>query len=282
MYETLQSIHQKPEIFSCYTAESLWTDPHRAKHMLSFHLNEQLDVASRRLEFLESSVQWITSEFSLGAGKSVCDFGCGPGLYSSRLAKSGAAVTGIDFSRHSIDYAKSQAQENGLSINYIHKNYLQYDGNTQFDLIIMIMCDFCSLSPQQRKQLLQIFRKNLKPGGHILLDVYSHQTFHQKEEGVQLEKNHLGKFWTEEEYFCLNHTFKYDEEYVILDQFIVIDVQDRIERVYNWQQCFRRETLAAELNESGFTIQNVFADVAGTPYNSEHLEFAVVAEIMQS
>jgi 2-polyprenyl-3-methyl-5-hydroxy-6-metoxy-1,4-benzoquinol methylase len=32
----------------------------------------------------------------------IADFGCGPGLYTEKLAERGATVTGIDFSENSI------------------------------------------------------------------------------------------------------------------------------------------------------------------------------------
>ena len=66
----------------------------------------------------------------------------------------GADVTGIDFSKRSIDHARETAAAEGLSIRYINENYLELELNDRFDLITMIMCDFCALSPQQRQTLM--------------------------------------------------------------------------------------------------------------------------------
>ena len=46
------------------------------------------------------------------------DLGCGPGLYSSRLARLGHACTGIDFSPASVAYAREQAAAQGLDCRY--------------------------------------------------------------------------------------------------------------------------------------------------------------------
>ena len=102
MFEELERINERPEPFQFYTASDLWTDEHRSKQMLSFHLNEAVDVSSRNAEFINRSVKWIVSEFNIGRDSNIADFGCGPGLYATRLAKSGANVTGIDFSKRSI------------------------------------------------------------------------------------------------------------------------------------------------------------------------------------
>ena len=61
--------------------------------MLAFHLNGAIDVSSRKAEFIGGSVEWIASEFNIGKDTKIADFGCGPGLYATPLAKLGAKVT---------------------------------------------------------------------------------------------------------------------------------------------------------------------------------------------
>ncbi len=123
--------------------------------MLTFHLNEEIDVSSRNAAFIDRSVEWIASHFNVGAGTKIADFGCGPGLYATRLAQRQAEVTGIDFSKRSIRYAKDVAIGEGLSIHYVNQNYLEFETDDRFHLILMIMCDFCALSPTQRKKMLR-------------------------------------------------------------------------------------------------------------------------------
>ena len=172
MFEELQRINDRPRPFQFYTASDLWADEHTSKQMLSFHLNGDIDVSSRNAEFINRSVEWIASEFNIGSHATVADFGCGPGLYSTRLAKRGAQVTGIDFSSRSIEYAKEYAAREQLNISYVNQNYLYFETEDRFDLVLMIMCDFCALSATQRKGILNKFHRILKPGGFVILDVY--------------------------------------------------------------------------------------------------------------
>ena len=109
LFADLERINHRPKPFQFYTASELWTDDHTSRQMLAFHLNEDLDVASRKTSFIDKSVAWLVSRFGLDHGRRVIDFGCGPGLYTSRLAKLGAVVTGIDFSARSIRHRKESS-----------------------------------------------------------------------------------------------------------------------------------------------------------------------------
>ena len=277
MFEKLERINERPEPFQFYTASDLWTDEHTSKQMLSFHLNGFLDVSSRNAEFISRSVGWIVSEFNIGRDSKIADFGCGPGLYTVPLAKRGAIVTGIDFSWRSIEYAKKTAARERLDISYVKQNYLEFETEDRFDLVLMIMCDFCALGPLQRKGLLNKFRKILKPGGSVLLDVYSLSAFEQREELATYEMNQLNGFWSSDKYYGFLNTFKYDEEKVVLDKYTIIETE-RTRTVYNWLQYFTPEDLERELKDEGFSVKKFYSDVAGAAFDRKSNEFAVIAD----
>ena len=93
MFRELEEINKRPMPFEFYTASELWTDEHTSEQMLTFHLNENIDVASRKAAFIDRSVDWIVSRFSVSNDTKIADFGCGPGLYAARLARKQAKVT---------------------------------------------------------------------------------------------------------------------------------------------------------------------------------------------
>jgi 2-polyprenyl-3-methyl-5-hydroxy-6-metoxy-1,4-benzoquinol methylase len=276
MFERLEEINARPEPFEYYTAADLWTDAHTSKKMLEYHLNESLDLASRNPEFIERSSAWIASQFSVDDHTAIADFGCGPGLYTTRFADHGAAVVGIDFSERSIRYAEETAERMGLSIDYVCQDYLAFETDKRFDLITMIWCDFCALSPMQRRDLLGKFQKLLNDGGSVFLDVHSLNVFDQKEEAAIYEINQLDGFWSPNPYYGFLNTFKYEEEKVFLDKYTIIE-EDRTRTVYNWIQCFSPESLQAEFEENGLEVEELYADVAGETFSQGSTEFAVVA-----
>ena len=277
MFEELERISTRPKVFEFYTARDLWTDDHVSKMMLSFHLNEELDVASRKAEFIDRSVEWMASHFNIGQGTKIADFGCGPGLYASRLARRQADVTGIDFSARSIRYAREVAASEGLSIQYVHQNYLEYESRDRFHLILMIMCDYCALSPDQRRNMLRKFFGLLEPGGSVLLDVYSLAAFEKREEKAIYEVNLLDGFWSPNRYYGFLNTFKFEEEKVILDKYTLVEASGT-RTIYNWLQCFTPGSLESEFAECGFAVDRLYSDVAGSPHTPETTEFAVVAK----
>ncbi|MHC5144104.1 MAG: class I SAM-dependent methyltransferase [Planctomycetota bacterium] len=276
MFNELEDINSRPKPFEFYTAAELWTDEHTSEQMLQFHLNESIDLSSRNHAFIDRSVEWIASQFNVTADTAIADFGCGPGLYTTRLAQTGADVTGIDFSPRSIDYAKAAAAEKNLDITYHCQNYLNFEADKRFDLIIMIFCDFCALSPDQRKTLLQKYHTFLKPGGSLLLDVHSLNIFNEKQESATCELNQLNGFWSPNTYYGFVNSFKYDKEKVSLDKYTIIE-KDRTRTVYNWLQYFSRESLTHELAENGFNVQDCFSDVAGASFDPESPDMAIIA-----
>ena len=275
MFQELEQISRRPKPFEFYTAADLWTDAHTSKQMLAYHLNTDIDVSSRRGEFIDRSVEWIASYFNVGPGVGIADFGCGPGLYATRLAKRDASVTGIDFSQSSIEYATKVAADEQLSIRYVNQNYLDFETDDRFDLILMIMCDFCALSPVQRQHMLAKFCKLLRPGGAILLDVYSLSAFSQREEDASFGLNLLGGFWSPQKYYGFLNTFRYEKEKVVLDKYTLIEAE-RTRIVYNWLQYFGPDRLRQEFEESGFSVEARLSDVAGSPFDQTASEFAFV------
>ena len=275
LFSTLESANHKPAAFSVYTAKELWTDEHTSEQMLAFHLNGEIDVSSRRTSFIDDSVRWMASNFDLSPNSRIIDFGCGPGLYTSRFADLGAAVYGVDFSARSIEYAREFADLNSLDVSYAEADYLEYRPEGEFDLITMIMCDYCALSPEQRAALLVKYKKLLSEGGRIVLDVYSLSAFDDKDEGSFYEKNQLNGFWSAEPYYCFVSSFKYEEEKVSLDKYTIIE-RGRQREVYNWLQYFTPQSLEHEAQAAGLEVEAVYADVAGNQYDSSAAEFAVV------
>jgi 2-polyprenyl-3-methyl-5-hydroxy-6-metoxy-1,4-benzoquinol methylase len=276
MFKELKEINSRPKPFQFDTTEELWASEHTSKQMLEYHLNEAVDLSSRNNSFIERSAEWIVSHFGVNDKTAIADFGCGPGLYTTRLAEKGATVTGIDFSANSLNYAKQVAAEQGLKINYVHTNYLDFETTHRFDLITMIMCDFCALSPEQRKVILSKFSSILKPGGSVLLDVYSLDRFNQKEESATYELNQLNGFWSPDDYYCFVNTFKYEKEKVTLEKYTIIE-ESQTRVVYNWLQHFSKESLGKEFENSGFEVEEFYSNVAGGAFAPSSSEFALVA-----
>jgi SAM-dependent methyltransferase len=269
-------LQQKPEPFT--PGEPLfWDDPHISAQMLKWHLNPDNDVASRRPETIQRIVDWLVATLGLQAGDSVLDIGCGPGLYAARLAEKGLWVTGVDYSRRSIDYAAQYASEHHLDICYRYQNYLTLEDESQYEAILLIYGDYCPLSPEQRKKLLDNVHRALKPGGYFVFDVTT--PIHRKKYGNKNSWYALETgFWKPGPHLVLEEGFDYPEQSIFLDQSIVIEESGKISVYRNWFQDFTRATIIAELEAGGFAVQGVWNDLIGTPFTEDTEWIGVIVQ----
>ncbi len=266
LYQQLNQASAKPELWSVYNADQLWTTPHLAKQMLAFHLNGDIPLASRSFQFMDSSVAWLIAQLELNQHSRTIDFGCAVGHYCQRLKTAGiGTVVGLDFSKSSIDYAKQQADKQQLDIEYHLGNYLDFHDPRQFDLITLVMCDLCALSPQQRSQLFAKFKSLLTKHGAIALDVYTAERFAGLTESVSIGQNSMNGFWSSNDYWCIQANHLYPEQLVSLDKYTICQHQHQ-QVVYNWLQHFTLESLSDELAVHGLVIEHHFSDLCGTPY----------------
>ncbi len=274
MYNNLLKIHQRPDVFSIYTADLLWTQAHLAKQMLLTHLDQKTPLASRPIKAINQMVNWIDNNFQLN-GKTICDLGCGPGLYAERYAQLGAHVSGLDFSSNSIEYAKASALEKDISINYITDNYLTAVLPNNQDLITLIYCDLCPLSPSQRHILFKKISQSLNKDGIFIFDVASIKAFDLAKENCSFGHNYMNGFWSKNDYFTFHNSYRYEDEMVLLDHFKIVEANGTWD-IYNWMQYFTPESIEEELNLNGFDMLEIIDGFGIDP--TDKTTFGVIAK----
>jgi len=201
---------------------------------------------------------------------------CGPGLYASRFAQAGFHVTGVDYSRRSIEYASTYAKENNLNITYRYQNYLELDDENQYEAAFLIYGDFCPLSPEKRARLLRNVYRALKSNGHFVLDVSTRE--HRKRNGNKNGWSALQSgFWKPGPHLVLEEGFDYPEQSIWLDQYTVIAADGKVCVYRNWFQDYTPETITAELSRGGFSVEGLCGDLTGQPYTPESEWIGVVA-----
>jgi SAM-dependent methyltransferase len=271
----LLKLTEKPKLFE-RTEHIFWDDSHISKGMLEAHLDTSWDGASRLPSTIEASVKWLSESVFENKKMKILDLGCGPGLYASRLAKLGHAVTGIDFSKRSIEYAKNINSEEKLNIEYIYQNYTMIDYENEFDAIILIYCDLGALTNDERDILLKKIYKALKPGGKFVFDTFTHE-YRKKLDTKkiwEIEKENEG-FWSEKPYLALNQNFHYPEEDTYLDQIIVItDEELKVYRIFD--HVYSKDTLNNLIEKFGFKNQVFYSDITGKEFKDDSDTIAVV------
>lgn len=275
-FNTLQQWQQTPAPFALGTPQ-FWDDPHISSQMLAAHLNPNTSAASRKPAEIEQTVTWLMAHLGLHANSALLDLGCGPGLYAAPFAQRGMRVTGIDFSRRSIDYATQYAREHSLAITYRYQNYLTLNEPQDYDAALLIYGDFCVLAPEQRTRLLQNIHQALRAGGHFVLDVSTrpHRQRHGQHNSWQALQS---GFWRPGPHLVLTQGFDYPEQSLYLDQYIVIEETGATALYRNWYQDYDAERITQELRAHGFHVQGLWNDLRGTPLSDDGEWIGVVAE----
>jgi SAM-dependent methyltransferase len=240
--------------YSKVTTIDMWTDPYISKQMLHYHLSFQNDIASRRYQTIEKTVDFISSY--IGPNTSICDFGCGPGLYTNLLQQKGHRVYGVDISSNSLNYARNQ----NPNVTYKQLNYITDSLGESVDHAMMIWCDFGAMTPKGRSSFLQNLKQTLKPGGYFFFDVFSVNHFNQLVESLSHRTETDGFFMEGDvnitsklvKYPSMNLSLSYDEA-----------VGYKTIELYNWDKHYTVEEMKILLNDNGFDIVEYYSDTMG-------------------
>ena len=273
MYEHLKHLAQRPEAWSISTVKELWTRPHLAKEMLKYHLSQDTDHSSRKIEQIDGIVSWVDEQLDL-SGKRVIDLGCGPGLYARRMAKCGAEVSGIDFSANSLEYARSRSMD---KLEYLQADYLEDELPNGFDIATLIYYDFCAQAPAARKKLLGRIHDLLNPGGRLVIDLYGPGAFDAVADHVEIEERLMFGFFAASDYIGIHKTDVYEKEWVSLDRFFIIEPEETWQ-IFNWAQYYSPESAVEELTEAGFMVSVMTGGLDGEPLTDESKTLGVIAE----
>jgi len=254
----------------------MWTDEYISRQLLKVHLSEHTDMASRKPETIMRTIDWLLEQCN-GKKLNILDLGCGPGLYTEKLAEKGHIVTGVDFSANSIKYARSSAAGKNLNIEYHCQDYTRLDlPENTYDLVLLIYTDFCPLLPSQREGLLQGIKKVLKQDGLFILDYSNDKNLHNKLSPKNWEVAEKG-FWKNKPYLALSGSFLYEVEKVVLYQHIVISEDNEMDVYRFWHHYFSAKDMEDILGKHQFDNFSFHDNVipSGDGYESKDVTFCV-------
>jgi SAM-dependent methyltransferase len=263
----------KPEIFKKST-DKFWDDKYISKQMLKFHLNPEVEAASKTKETIEAETDFIIQMTNMNSEKTVLDLGCGPGLYIKEFAKTGAKVSGIDISDRSINYANENIKPVYKNTLFFRKNYLDMNFKKCFDTVTLIFYDFCALNTDEQKKLLLKIHKALKDNGFFIFDVFSENKKTSISTNISVCE---GGFWSPDSYIEILNTFIYEEPKTEGLQYTIIDKNSEIKVIRIYHRLFRLEEITKLLNDNNFKVEKIYNNLKGEALNEDSETYGIIA-----
>lgn len=275
MLKIIEKFVKRPALNEKST-EKFWDHPHISKGMLEAHLNPKIDSATRNLDFIKVSVDWIAAAVPSARFPRLLDLGCGPGIYAELFQDKGYQVTGLDLSERSIQYASNSAEDKHLDIHYLTSDYVQSPIPGEYDLVTMIYCDFGALLKEERTILLKKIYDILPQEGCFLFDVFTPFEYEGREEFKVWDYEEKG-FWRDQPHLLLHSYYRYDSENTFLNQYIVSDNENTVS--YNiWEHTFTIGELKEDLKEAGFAEFKFYGNVAGEEWSTSSKLLCAMAQ----
>ena len=244
-----------------------WDDQEFSRRMLAEHLDQRHDHASRRFETIDAHVEWIFGRLLTGQPGSVLDLGCGPGLYTERLAAAGCTCRGVDISPASIQHARTTAKARGLPCTYVLGDVMTADLGSNHDLAIFLFGELNTFPRSEVPELLRRVHDSLRPGGRILLEVHTQESvIAAGKEPATWYTSDGGLFDSGPHMVLLEHHWS-EELAVTNTRYYIIDTTtSRVDEYGETLTSYTDDNYQALLTDAGFIDIERLGDMGATPH----------------
>ncbi|MEM7017747.1 MAG: class I SAM-dependent methyltransferase [Pseudomonadota bacterium] len=241
-----------------------WHEPAFSKRMLREHLSQAHDRASHRFEVIDSHVAWIDDIVCHHQPSRILDLGCGPGLYTSRLANLGHTCVGIDFSPASIDYAKAQAEKENLACEYQHQDLCNASFGEGFDLVLMVFGELNTFHPDDTLSVLEKAHHALAPGGTLVLEVHTDKFIRELGSGEPSWFTATQNVFSDTPHLCLREPAWHQREHAATERYFVVELATKTVTTYmSTTQAYSEDEYRELLNSAGFQGIKRHASLSG-------------------
>jgi SAM-dependent methyltransferase len=247
--------------------------------MLLEHLSQAHDAASRRFAIIDQHVEWIHKALLSSRPTKILDLGCGPGLYTERLAVRGHSCVGIDYSPASIAYAEANAQKDDLSCSYLLEDMRHANFGDGYGLVTLLFGEFNVFRPRDCREILRKAYATLQDGGHLLLEVHTFDAIHNRGEKPSTWYSAEKGLFSPKPHLCLQENFWDPHTNTTTVRYYIIEEGEKVFRYAQTLQAYTEDETHALLRETGFGNLTFYPSMTGVRENEAPAEFfALVAE----
>jgi SAM-dependent methyltransferase len=259
-----------------------WNDPDFSKRMLAEHLNQEHNLASRRFEIVDRQVRWIHEEILGGTPTRILELACGPGFYTSRLARLGHECVGIDYAPEPIRYAKETAAREGLACTYRLQDVRNAEYGDGYGLVMML---FGQLNVFRRIDALAILENafsSLVSDGQLLLEPQRFATVEKNGRAGSswYSRGQGGGLFSDRPHLCLSESFWDPDGQSATQRFYIVDAEtDGVTLHAMTTEAYTDRQLRELLAQVGFQEIQPFPSLVGVAVEeeSQSANLAIVA-----
>lgn len=275
----LLELVQRPPIAAWQDGEKIpWHEPGFSERMLKEHLSQAHDMASRRFEIVDAHVDWIHQHLLEGRPSKVLDLGCGPGFYSSRLAKRGHQCRGIDVSPASVAYAEDEARRDRLDCDYTLDDIREADYGEGFALAMLIYGELNAFLRADARSILRKANVALAEGGVLLLEPSPFDGIRRIGTAGPSWYSASSGLFSDRPHLCLQeHAWDAETSIATIRYFIVDAATGEVSRYAGSYQAYSDDEYRSLLEECGFTEIELFQSLTGAMEEAQRDLIVIVA-----
>lgn len=230
-----------------------WNEPAFSARMLQEHISQEHDAASRRSAIIDRQVDWIHRRLLGGAATRILDLGCGPGLYTSRLARLGHTCMGIDFSPASIQYAIEMAEQGELDCRYIRNDIRRAEYGAGYGLVMLLYGELNVFRPDDVRLILSKACRALAPGGLLLLEPHTYEAVRQAGSQDRSWYTSNGGLYSPNPHLVLQESFWHEAQQAITIRYYILEAGGSdVIRYAESMQAYDENGYRMILEEAGF------------------------------
>lgn len=254
-----------------------WDEPGFSERMLREHLSQAHDAASRRAEIIDAHVDWIHRELLRERPARILDLGCGPGLYTERLATLRHTCAGIDFSPASIAYARESAHASGSACTYQHADIRTAEYGGSYSLVTLLFGELNVFRSAHARRILGKAREALCDDGLLLLEVHPWAVVRAMGDEPATWRAVASGLFSDRPHLRLDESCWHAEQRAATRRHYVVDGETgEVTRYAQSMQAYTDAEYHELLGMAGFRVTSTIASLAGADEPGEL--FVLVAE----
>lgn len=275
----LSELADRPPLEPWKTAPGIpWHEPDFSARMLREHLSQEHDAASRRFGRIDRHVEWLHEQVVPRTRGSVLDLGCGPGLYTSRLARRGHRCFGIDVSPASIAHARAEATEADLACTYMLADLRSAPLGAGHGAALLLYGQLNALPRSDVTRVLAQLYEALTGGGVLVLEVHTERALEARGRETPSWYPSEGGLFGDGPHVVLQESAWHPDARAATRRWLVIDSETADVTVYAetleaWSEDEYREALGA----AGFGKNELFPSLTGKKARGESDLFVLTA-----